>query len=226
MAMDMYGAMQGPSAWMMTGRWNTAYTLLMMVMWVAMMTAMMLPSAVPTLLVYGLVVRSDAGSSPAVRVYIFAAGYLLVWGGYGAAMALVQRELSLQAVMTAMMKVEASRVSGALLILSGLYQLTPAKRSCLRACQSPVGFIANNWRTGNGGALQMGIRHGLYCLGCCWALMLLLFALGVMNLPVLLGLTAFLIVEKMAPRWLHAEITGGVLLTAFGAWMLASGSQA
>ena len=222
MASDMYGSMQGASAWMMTARWNAPFTLLMVVMWVAMMTAMMLPSAVPTLLLFGLVVRSDPGASPAIRVYIFAAGYLLVWGAYGAAMALIQRELSLGAVMTAMMQVQGDRLAGALLILAGLYQLTPAKRACLRACQSPAGFISRNWRTGKAGALQLGVRHGLYCLGCCWALMLLLFALGVMNLPVLLGLTVFLIVEKMAPPWLRADVTGGVLLTGLGAWMLRS----
>jgi predicted metal-binding membrane protein len=220
MALDMYGSMQGPSAWMMTARWNASYTLLMVVMWVAMMTAMMLPSAAPTLLLFGLVVRSDPGASPAVRVYLFAAGYLLVWGAYGSAMALVQRQLSLRAVMTAMMEVEANRVAGTLLILAGLYQLTPAKRACLRTCQSPAGFISRHWRTGNVGALQLGLRHGIYCLGCCWALMLVLFALGVMNLPVLLALTLFLIVEKMAPPWLHAEVTGGVLLTGFGAWLV------
>jgi predicted metal-binding membrane protein len=225
MALDMYGSMQGSSAWMMGARWNAPYTLLIVTMWVAMMTAMMLPSAVPTLLLYGLVVRSDPGSSPAVRVYIFAAGYLLVWGAFGAAMALVQRELSLHAAMTAMMELQAGRVSGVLLILAGLYQLTPAKQACLRTCQSPAGFISRNWRTGNTGALQLGLRHGLYCLGCCWALMLLLFVLGVMHLPVLLGLTVFLIVEKMAPRWLRADLAGGVLLTVFGVWMLVSGWQ-
>ena len=226
MALDMQGSMQGPSAWMMTARWNTSFTLLMVLMWVAMMAAMMLPSAVPTLLLFGLVVRSDPGSSPAIRVYIFAAGYLLVWSAYGAAMALVQRELSLHAVMTAMMQVQAHRLSAALLILAGLYQLTPAKRACLRVCQSPAGFISRHWRTGKTGALQLGVRHGLYCLGCCWALMLILFALGVMSLPVLLGLTVFLIVEKMAPQWLRAEVTGGVLLTGLGAWMLVSGWRA
>ena len=222
MAWDMYGSMQGASAWMMTARWNLPFTLLMMVMWLAMMTAMMLPSAVPTLLLFGLVVRTDPGASPAIRVYIFAAGYLLVWGAYGAAMTLLQRELSLRTVMTAMMEVQTGRLSGALLIVAGIYQLTPAKRACLRACQSPAGFIARNWRTGNTGALRLGIHHGLYCLGCCWGLMLLLFALGVMNLPVLLGLTVFLIVEKMAPPWLRADVAGGVLLTGFGAWMVAA----
>jgi len=222
MASDMYGSMEGASAWMMTARWNLPFTLLMLVMWVAMMTAMMLPTAVPTLLLFGLVVRSDPGSSPAVRVYIFAAGYLLVWGVFGAVMTLVQRELVLHSVMTAMMQLQATRLSGALLMLAGVYQLTPAKRACLRVCHSPAGFIARHWRTGNAGALRMGFSHGLFCLGCCWALMLILFALGVMNLPVLLALTAFLIVEKTAPASLHTEVVGGVLLTAFGAWMVAS----
>jgi predicted metal-binding membrane protein len=222
MAQDMYGSMQGRSAWMMAARWNTPFTLLMMLMWVAMMTAMMLPSTVPTLLLFGRVVRSDPGASPAARVYVFAAGYLLVWTAYAAAMTLVQRELFLRSVMTAMMEVQAAALSGALLVVAGLYQLTPLKRACLRACQSPASFLAGNWRTGSRGALRLGVRHGLSCLGCCWALMLLLFALGVMNLPVLVGLTIFLIVEKMAPPWLHAEVAGGLALTAFGGWLLAS----
>ena len=223
MAWDMDGSMQGASAWMMTARWNLQFTLLMVVMWLAMMTAMMLPSAVPTLLLFGLVVRTDPGASPVIRVYIFAAGYLLVWGAFGVAMTLLQRELSLRAVMTAMMELQTGRLSGGLLIVAGIYQLTPAKRACLRACQSPAGFLSRNWRTGSTGALRLGIRHGLYCLGCCWGLMLLLFALGVMNLPVLLGLTVFLMVEKMAPPWLRADVAGGVLLTAFGAWLVAAG---
>jgi predicted metal-binding membrane protein len=220
MAWDMYGSMQGSSAWMMTARWDAPFTLLMAAMWVAMMTAMMLPSAGPTLLLFGWVVRSDPDASPVLRVYVFAAGYLIVWSAFGVAMTLIQRELSLRTVMTAMMDVAAYRLSGALVLLAGLYQLTPLKRSCLRQCQSPAGFIARHWRTGAMGALRLGIGHGLYCLGCCWALMLLLFALGVMHLPVLVAISAFLIIEKLAPPRIRAEVAGGVLLTAAGAWML------
>lgn len=223
MARDMYGTMQGPAAWMVTGRWNAPFTLLMTAMWVAMMAAMMLPSSVPTLLLFGLVVRSDPSASPAARVYVFATGYLTVWSAFGAAMTLVQRELSLQALMTPMMEMQGLRVSGALLLVAGLYQLTPLKRVCLSACQSPAGFLARNWRTGKRGALQLGVRHGLYCLGCCWALMLLLFALGVMNLTVLVGLSLFVAIEKVAPPRLHADTVGGALLTAAGAWLLAGG---
>lgn len=220
MAWDMYGSMQGPSRWMMTARWNAPFTAMMALMWVAMMTAMMLPSAVPALLIFGGVVRSDPSASPGLRVYAFAAGYLLVWAVYGAAMTLVQRELALRAVMTAMMEVQTRQLAGALLVVAGLYQLTPFKRACLRACQSPAAFLSRHWRTGNGGALRLGARHGLYCLGCCWALMLLLFALGVMHLPVLVGLSLFLIVEKAAPPRLRTDALGGVLLTAWGGWML------
>ena len=220
MAWDMYGSMRGPAAWMITARWDAPYTLLMVAMWVVMMTAMMLPSALPTVLLFGWVVRSDRAASPTVRVYVFAAGYLIVWSAFAVAMTFVQRELSLRAVMTAMMELEAYRWSGALVVLAGLYELTPLKRACLRACQSPAGFIARNWRTGNLGALRLGVGHGLYCLGCCWALMLLLFALGVMNLPVLVALFVILIAEKQAPPWIRADVAVGVLLTAGGAWML------
>jgi predicted metal-binding membrane protein len=212
--------MSGASAWMIDARWDAPYTLLMVAMWVVMMTAMMLPSALPTVLLFGWVVRSDAAASPTVRVYLFAAGYLLVWGAFAGAMTFVQRELSLRAVLTPMMELEAYRWSGALVVLAGLYELTPLKRACLRACQSPAGFIARNWRTGNLGALWLGVGHGLYCLGCCWALMLLLFALGVMNLAVLVALFVILVAEKQAPPWIRADVAVGVLLTAGGAWML------
>jgi predicted metal-binding membrane protein len=221
-ALDMSGSMRGPSAWMMTARWDAPYTLMMAAMWLVMMTAMMLPSALPTVLLFGWVVRSDAAASPTVRVYVFAAGYLIVWGAFAVAMTFVQRELSLRAVMTAMMQLETYRWSGALVVLAGLYELTPLKRACLRACQSPAGFIARNWRTGNLGALRLGVGHGLYCLGCCWALMLLLFVGGVMNLYVIAALSTVVAVEKTSRLGeLGSRVSGGVLV-ALAIWILRS----
>ena len=112
-------------------------------------------------------------------------------------------------------------MSAALLFIAGIYQLTPIKQACLRACQSPLGFLVSRWRDGWSGALRMGIEHGAFCVGCCWALMLLLFAGGVMNLAVILALTAFVAFEKLAPLGPHGARVSGALLSAAGLWMLA-----
>ena len=108
----------------------------------------------------------------------------------------------------------------ALLILAGGYQLTPLKRACLRMCQSPLGFLMSHWRAGGAGAFRMGLEHGAYCVGCCWALMLLLFAGGVMNLAVILALTMFVAFEKLAPFGTQSARFSGVLLIVAGLWML------
>ncbi|AMY12500.1 putative metal-binding integral membrane protein [Luteitalea pratensis] len=119
-----------------------------------------------------------------------------------------------------MMEVTSSRVGATLLLLAGVYQLTPIKHACLRTCQSPLGFLMSRWRGGWPGALAMGVEHGTYCVGCCWALMLLLFAGGVMNLTVIAALTAFVAFEKLAPLGAHAARITGVILNAAGVWRL------
>jgi predicted metal-binding membrane protein len=111
-------------------------------------------------------------------------------------------------------------VGAALLLLAGGYQLTPLKRACLRACQSPLGFLMSRWRAGSAGAFRMGLEHGAYCVGCCWALMLLLFVGGVMNLTVILALTIFVAFEKLAPFGMPTARISGVLLIAAGLWLL------
>ena len=220
MARDMYGSMAGSSAWMMTSTWDQAHVLLLFVMWTAMMTGMMLPSAAPALLVYGMVVRrSDDAVDAPLRIHIFAGGYLLVWTAFSAAATLAQRGLAEAGVLSPMMEARGQRVSAAFLVVAGLYQLTPWKRACLHACQSPAVFIARHWRRGRAGALRLGLAHGWYCLGCCWALMLLLFVGGVMNLAVILGLTVFLLVEKLMPLGVQGGRLSGALLVAYGYWM-------
>ena len=107
-----------------------------------------------------------------------------------------------------------------MLILAGIYQLTPLKRACLRACQSPLGFLMSRWRNGSSGAFRLGLEHGAYCVGCCWALMLLLFAGGVMNLLVIVGLTAWVAVEKFAPFSRRGAEVSGAVMIALGSWML------
>ncbi len=132
----------------------------------------------------------------------------------------LQRMLTEMLLLSPMMEASSSRVSAALLFIAGIYQLTPIKQACLRACQSPLGFLVSRWRDGWSGALRMGIEHGAFCVGCCWALMLLLFAGGVMNLAVILALTAFVAFEKLVPLGPHGARVSGVLLLAAGLWML------
>jgi predicted metal-binding membrane protein len=223
MAHDMYGDMSGLSAWMMTPAWNRSQMALLFAMWTAMMIGMMLPSAAPTLLIYGMVARrSEAAPDAALRVHIFAGGYLVVWTAFSALATLAQRAFTATDVLTPMMEARAPLAGGAMLLTAGLYQLTPLKRACLQACQSPAAFLAKHWRAGRAGAFRIGLVHGWYCLGCCWALMLLLFVGGVMNLVVIAGLTIFLLVEKLMPPTMQGGRFSGVTLAVAGIYMIAS----
>jgi predicted metal-binding membrane protein len=222
MARDMYGAMSGPSAWMMTDAWDTPHLLLLGAMWLVMMAGMMLPSAAPILLLYAGAARRRSGERHAVwRVYAMAAGYLLVWAAFSACATLLQRILSGLLVLSPMMELTSPLLSGALLIGAGVYQLTPLKRACLASCSAPVVFLTHRWREGALGAFRLGVEHGLFCVGCCWALMLLLFAGGVMNLAVIGALTVLVLLEKLAPLRAGSVRLTGILLIALGVWVLA-----
>lgn len=221
MGRDMYGSMTGASAWMMTPVWDTPHLLMLFAMWTVMMVAMMLPSVSPLLLLYRGVARrtSVSGYSPSF-VYLVALGYLAVWTLFSAAATALQRVLTEQSVLNPMMELTSRRTSAGMLILAGIYQLLPMKAVCLRNCRAPVSFLTTHARPGASGAFRLGASHGLYCVGCCWALMLLLLAGGVMNLWVIGALAVFVAIEKIAPfgeatRWLAAA----VLLTS-GAYVL------
>jgi predicted metal-binding membrane protein len=221
MALDMYGAMAGPSAWMMTTNWDALHLALLFAMWAVMMVGMMLPSAAPTLLLYAALARkSDSSGSVALRVYAFAAGYLAIWTLFSLLATALQRVLVAALVLSPMMEVQNRAWAGGLLVLAGIYQFTAAKRACLTACRSPVEFITRHWKPGRSGAFRMGLEHGLYCLGCCWALMLLLFVGGVMNLWVIAAITLFVLLEKIAPLGAQAGRLSGALLLLLGAWVL------
>ncbi len=221
MARDMYGSMTGPSAWMMTAVWDTPHLILLWAMWAVMMAGMMLPAAAPILLLYGGAARNrDGGVHGAARVYALAGGYLLVWGLFSVGATLLQRLLATRLLLTPMMEPATPGAGAVVLIVAGLYQLTPLKRVCLQSCRSPVAFLTRHWRPGAGGAFRMGVEHGVYCLGCCWALMLVLFAGGVMNLTVILALTAWVVVEKIAPFGEQSARVSGALLLGVAGWML------
>jgi predicted metal-binding membrane protein len=221
MARDMYGSMRGPSAWMMTDTWNFSHLALLFAMWVVMMAGMMLPSAAPTLFLYaGVIRKSPDRGRMRTHVYAFAVGYLLVWTSFSLVATVLQRVLARWLLLSPMMEARDRGLGSALLILAGIYQLTPFKRTCLESCRMPAAFITQHWKRGAAGGFHLGAAHGLYCLGCCWALMLLLFVGGVMNLWWIGALTIFVLLEKLAPLGAQGGRLSGLLMIAMGLWNL------
>lgn len=222
MARDMYGPMTGASAWMMTAVWDVRHLTLLWAMWAVMMVGMMLPSATPLLLLYGGLARRSAprATTASRQIYALATGYLAAWALFSLGATALQRLLAELLFLSSMMTVTGPVVGAALLLIAGVYQLTPLKQVCLRTCQSPFGFLMSRWRPGPTGAFRMGLEHGAYCVGCCWALMLLLFAGGVMNLAVIAALTALVAFEKLTPFGAQGARISGILLIASALWML------
>jgi predicted metal-binding membrane protein len=200
--------------------WGAGDAVLLFIMWAVMMVAMMLPSAAPVILTFTLVNRRRVEQGrPVARTGVFVAGYVVVWSAYSALAAAGQWALHEAALLSDMAAV-GPRLGGALLIAAGLYQWTPLKRACLTACRSPLAFLMTQWREGPWGALQMGLRHGAYCVGCCWALMALLFVTGVMNLAWVVVLAGFVLVEKLLPAGQVVSRVAGVAMAATGMLLL------
>jgi predicted metal-binding membrane protein len=219
LARDMYGPMTGASAWMMTPAWDGWHLLLLWTMWAVMMAGMMLPSATPTLALYAGAARRNGEAGSRSRVYALAAGYVSAWGAFSLLATGLQRLLAAWLLVTPMMESATPALGATLLLIAGLYQLTPLKRVCLQGCQSPLSFLMRKRRHGMSGAFWTGAEHGAYCVGCCWALMLLLFAGGVMNLAVIAALTAFVAFEKITPIGLQGARVSGALLIGTAVWM-------
>jgi predicted metal-binding membrane protein len=203
--------------------WTLTYALVMITMWWTMMIAMMLPSAAPTVLLYAQVTRHAARQgqvNATVPAAVFVAGYLAVWLAFSILATGLEWLLERAGVIDGMMMGSVDAwLSGGLLIAAGLYQLSPLKGVCLDHCRAPAVYLSQHWRAGRSGAFLMGIGHGAYCLGCCWALMLLLFVGGVMNLLWIAGLTAVVLLEKLSPfgsrlaPWLGSGfLLGGTLV--------------
>ena len=196
---------------------------LFLAIWVAMMVAMMFPTAAPMILTFH---RVQAGKrergDPFVSTWIFVAAYLLVWALAGIAAYLGALIAEAVAARLALSPAAAARIGGVTLIAAGIYQLTPLKELCLAKCRSPIGFIMTEWRDGTAGAVRMGLRHGGYCLGCCWLLFVLLFPLGLMNIAAMAAITLLIFAEKTLP-WSRAaaRITAGAIV-AYGAVVLAA----
>ena len=190
-------------------------------MWAVMMVAMMLPSATPTILMFGSVSRRRRiQGGPAVPVAVFTLGYLAVWVFYAILAGVTQWELHRLALLSPSMAAASPLLAGGLLIAAGVYQWMPVKGTCLSHCRSPLHFFSTEWREGIGGALAMGMRHGTYCVGCCWLLMALLFVAGVMNLAWVAIIAGFVLLEKLVPRGERLGRLAGVALLVWGLWLI------
>ena len=225
-SLQMAGEVAGPQ---MVLAWGAGEILMLLVMWLVMMVAMMVPSVSPLVLVFARKAprTADAGhtgdASALAPVWLLLLGYLLTWGGFSLVATLVQWSLHRAALLSPTMTSTSSLVGGALLVGAGIFQLTPLKRACLVRCRSPVGFLMSHWCPGPKGALIMGLKHGAYCVGCCWMLMALLFVAGVMNLLWVAAIAAFVLVEKLAPRGDLVSRAAGAVLIVGGITLLAAG---
>lgn len=194
--------------------WTVIDAAFTFVMWTVMMVAMMTPSAAPVVLLFAGMQRGRGARRIPLIAIVFSAGYLLVWAAFSSGAAAAQWALH-QAAMLSPAMTTSAWLGGGILVAAGIYQLTPSKRACLTHCQSPLGFLMSHWRGGTAGALRMGIAHGTYCVGCCWALMCVLFVVGVMNLAWVAGLAIFVLLEKMGPAGpVVARVAGGAMVVA------------
>jgi predicted metal-binding membrane protein len=201
--------------------WSSVYFLLMFVMWFVMMVAMMLPSAAPMIQLFSAISRkNEENNGTRVPTIVFVVGYITVWGGFSLIATLFQWGLEELTTLEPMMANTSPFFGSALLVVAGIYQLTPLKHTCLRHCRSPIDFLGHRWRSGAKGALIMGLEHGVFCLGCCWALMALLFYGGIMNLYWIIGLALFVLLEKGMPAGHWIGRFSGIILIIWGATLL------
>ena len=191
------------------------------VMWTVMMVGMMLPSAAPTILLYAALVRKNGERGTVLPgVWVFTSGYLAVWTGFSLFASVLQIALEQASLVTPMMVSASKGLSAAILIAAGIYQWLPLKEACLRNCRNPVQFFVARWDPGAGGAFRMGAESGAYCVGCCWALMLLLFVAGVMNFLWVALIAGFVLVEKLLPAGRFTSGFAGVALALSGVALL------
>jgi predicted metal-binding membrane protein len=201
-----------PMSWDMSGRFGVGSAAIFLVIWLAMMAAMMFPSVWPVVLLYAAVARRHPGGS----VPLFGAGYLLAWEGFGVLAYVCYVAAGALLAASAALMHRLPVLTGAAVIVAGLYQFTPLKRVCLTHCQGPLEYLASHWRDGRAGAMRMGLAHGAYCLGCCWGLMLALLALGLMDLRWMATVSAVIAVEKLGPRHRVVPAAVGIGLMLLG----------
>lgn len=201
--------------------WSPAHAVIVLIMWWVMMIAMMVPSATPTVLLFiTMKRRGETLRSPSAEACVLLSGYLLAWLGFSIAAMFIQWVLESLNWMSMEMASSSAVLGGTILLAAGLYQFTPIKIACLRYCQSPVLFLSRNWRPGALGALRMGLRHGMYCVGCCWFLMGLLFVSGIMNLVWIAAIALYVAFEKLLPVGRRLSMAAGAAMIFSGVMVL------
>jgi predicted metal-binding membrane protein len=197
--------------------------LLVALMWAAMTLAMMLPTAGPMILTYAQIADTAAKKGETiVSPLVLAAGYLTMWFAYAVAATLAQVLFTRLTLIDSGMASASTLFSGAIFIAAGVYQFTPLKHACLNQCQRPFPFFFANWQTTPKGVFRLGVRQGLYCLGCCWAMMLVMFAVGVMNVVWMAGLGMVMTIEKIGSGRRFSHAVGVVLVLAGIAFVAAA----
>ncbi|HXD39093.1 MAG TPA: DUF2182 domain-containing protein [Ramlibacter sp.] len=199
--------------------WDAANIIVILLMWAVMMAAMMLPSALPMILAFA---HLSARSGERGRARVFVAAYLVVWFGFSALATALQWTFQAMDWVDPMIVSTSATLSGVLLVIAGVYQFTPLKKICLANCRTPFAFLLAEWKPGLTGAFRMGVRHGLFCVGCCWAVMALLFVGGVMNLAWIAAISIVVAIEKMAVRGKQLGTVLGVALILAGVGKLVS----
>ena len=201
--------------------WGIVDFLLVFIMWTVMMFAMMTPSAAPMILTYGKINRQrQAQLNPVLGTAVFFLGYILVWTAFSATATLAQGGIHAATLLSPMMETTSPVLGGIILIAAGVFQFTPLKYACLSHCRTPLGFFMAEWREGKLGTLVMGVRHGAFCVGCCWLIMALLFVAGVMNLLWIAVIAAYVLAEKLLPFGHKLSWIIGALMIGWGAWMI------
>ena len=212
--------------WMPPRAGTRAWTLydfyMLFAMWAVMMIAMMTPSVLPMVSMYVTVNKSKRVKGQAYTpTFIFLSGYLIAWALFSVVISVTQYPLHTVGLLNPMMDSRSYLLSGAVLVVAGVYQWTPWKDACLEQCRSPLHYLMTSWREGYAGAIQMGIRHGMYCIGCCWALMAVMFAVGVMNVLWMVIIAFFVLAEKISPvSAKYLRIISGSGLVIWGSYWL------
>jgi predicted metal-binding membrane protein len=191
--------------------------LLFLAIWMAMMVAMMFPTAAPMVLTFASAQQNKQQmGKPYVATWIFVSAYLGIWMTFGAIAYVAALGATELADGSMWVMDNAARIGGAVLVLAGLYQLSPLKNTCRSKCRAPMSFVLTSWHDGYGGALRMGLEHGLYCLGCCWLFFVIVFPLGMMNVAILAAIVLLIFAEKSLPFGHRASQLGAAALVAYG----------
>lgn len=221
-------AMPGMPGMVMPGTmpgWSAGLVLSTAAMWILMTAAMMLPAMAPMLAVYAVIAAKESrGARLAFRVGLFTLGYFLLWVLFSVAAAVAQLALRDSAYFTMSGTVAAPLAAGILLSLAGAWQFTGIKEFCVRHCRHPIGYLMAHWQGGLGGAFPMGVRHGVYCFGCCVAMMGLMFVFGAMNLVWMAVIAAYIVAEKVLPlERFWGQALGGMMMVAGAAMLVKAG---